>query len=373
MFSNFTYLWNRLLTQPRMMHFTLLAFFLTVFLILLLRPVARRTGLIDMPAGRKTHGIPALLIGGLSMVIAFKIMLVAGLPEPVPVKFWYLTLGLGIVAIAGLLDDFYQLSYGRIFMLQTLAALIVVILGETSLENVGGLFGPADVHLGTIAAVFSVICILGVINAFNMADGADGLAGSLTLVAIVWFAVLASLAGRMRLFTLMIILIGILLGFLAFNLRSPWIKQATVFMGNAGSMSLGFLVAWFSIQLVNVPESSLYPITMVYIIGLPLIDMARVMAARIARGSSPFRADRTHIHHQLLNAGCTVNQVVAIKTAVSAVLGAAGVAGWYFGVPESLMFYAFLLLIAIYFYLTGRAWCRICMFFRNNGSEPVVK
>jgi len=74
-----------------------------------------------------------------------------------------------------------------------------------------------------------------------------------------------------------------------------------------------------------------------------------------------------------LNAGCTVNQVVAIKTAVSAVLGAAGVAGWYFGVPESLMFYAFLLLIAIYFYLTGRAWCRICMVFRKNGSEPVVK
>lgn len=325
-------------------------FILTVVLIWALKPLADRIGLIDIPTKRKIHTVPALLIGGLAMVIAAKIIFLLFFPEPIPSRFWYLLLGLSIIMLCGLLDDLYHLSHRKLFSLQIAAALLVVLVGEAKLDNLGALLGSEELSLGLMAILFSVISIIGLINAYNMADGVDGLAGSLTLVTMIWFAILATLLQRHMVLALILIIIGAIIGFMLFNLRSPWLKRAHIFMGNVGSMSLGFLVAWIAIRLVNFPGSSLYPITMVYIVGLPLLDMARVMILRVIHGRSPFKADRLHIHYQLLSAGFSVNQTVLIKASLTAMLGAAGFAGWYFGVPEYMMFYAYILIFAVYIY-----------------------
>ena len=202
--------------------------------------------------------------------------------------------------------------------------------------------------------------MLGVINAINMADGVDGLAGFLVLIITGWFAVLTCVSGQLMLYQMLLVLAGVVLGFLVFNMRSPWNKQASIFMGNAGSMSLGLLVTWFAVELSGKFSSPVSPITAVWVIALPLMDMSRVMFGRIRQGKSPFVGDHMHIHHMLSSVGYSVSEVVMIKGFICFTLGGIGVLAWYLAVPDWVMFYAFILLLIVYFYLSGRGWCHVC-------------
>jgi UDP-GlcNAc:undecaprenyl-phosphate GlcNAc-1-phosphate transferase len=344
-----------------------LSFFLTVGLILILRPMARRIGLIDQPTQRKNHEVPTILVGGVAIVL----VMLSHLPTlpylglgPLPANICYLAAALALVVMTGFMDDLWQLSFKVIFPLQLCAALVVTLIGGVTIDSLGDLFGFGKVSVASFQLLFTVVCFVGVINAFNMIDGVDGLAGSISLTAVIWFAVLAILSERLRLYTILLVLAGALAGFLLFNLRSPWLKRAQIFMGNAGSMSLGFLMAWFAITLVKNPNVHIYPITMVYVVGLPLIDMARVMLSRVAHGHSPFIGDRRHIHHLLLDAGCSVSQTVLLKTLASAVLGGIGVFGWHYGLPEWLLFYGFIVILSLYFYLTEFRWPDVYRYIR---------
>lgn len=336
----------------------LIAFLLVLVILLMLRPVGRKFGLYDVPIGRKNHKRPVLVIGGIAMVAAFKLVLPSLGPIPDPVA--YLMLALVIICVVGLIDDLYQLSSKTLFLAQIVAGLLVIWLGGTSVQNLGNLFGLGVLHTGPFNIVFTLICMLGVINAVNMSDGLDGLAGFLVLIAAGWLAVLACLSGQLIAYQMLLVLAGVVLGFLVFNMRSPWNKQASIFMGNAGSMSLGLLVTWFSVELSGKVNSPVTPITAVWVIALPLLDMSRVMFGRIRQGKSPFVGDHMHIHHMLSSVGYSVGQVVAIKGFISFMFGGIGVASWYFGVPEWAMFYAFMFVLLAYFYLSGRGWPHVC-------------
>lgn len=336
----------------------LTAFLLVLILLLLLRPVGRKFGLYDVPAGRKNHKRPVLVIGGLGMIISFKLLLTT--LGPIPAAVVYLMLALLLICIVGFIDDLYHLSSKKLFLAQIIAALLVIWLGETAVQNLGNLFGLGQVHTGPFKALFTLVCFLGVINAINMADGLDGLAGFLVLIVIGWFTVLASLSGQSLLYEMLLVLAGVVVGFLVFNMRSPWNKQASIFMGNAGSMSLGLLVTWFAVELSGKFSSPVSPITAVWVVGLPLMDMSRVMLGRIRQGKSPFVGDHMHIHHMLSSVGYSVSEVVMIKGFICFVLGGVGVVSWYLSVPEWVMFYAFMLLLIAYFYLSGKGWCHVC-------------
>lgn len=336
----------------------LIAFFLVLLLLIALRPIGRKFGLYDVPAGRKNHKRPVLVIGGIGMVVAFKILLTT--LGPIPEAVAYLMLALVVICVVGLIDDLYHLSSKKLFAAQIVAGLVVIWLGGTTVQNLGDLFGLGDVHTGPFKVLFTLICVLGVINAINMADGLDGLAGFLVLIVSGWLAVLACLSGQLVLFQMLLLLAGVVLGFLVFNMRSPWNKQATIFMGNAGSMSLGLLVTWFSVELSGKINSPVTPITAVWVIALPLLDMTRVMIGRLRHGMSPFVGDHMHIHHMLSSVGFSVGQVVAIKGIICFVLGGVGVSAWYAGVAEWVMFYAFMLVLVTYFYLSGSGWHHVC-------------
>jgi UDP-GlcNAc:undecaprenyl-phosphate GlcNAc-1-phosphate transferase len=145
-----------------------------------------------------------------------------------------------------------------------------------------------------------------------------------------------------------LILCGALCGYLAVNLRLPGRARASVFMGDAGSMMLGFALTWFSVELSQQGNDPLLPMAAVWIMAVPLIDMAHVMLSRALRGQSMVEADRNHLHHVLARMGLSPNQIVALQAGVGLICGAVGVLSWRLRVPEYLLFYLFLAVLGLY-------------------------
>jgi len=183
---------------------------------------------------------------------------------------------------------------------------------------------------------------VGVMNAMNMSDGLDGLAGALTLAACLNFALAASVAGHSPEFGAICATAGAALGFLMHNTRSPWRARAAVFMGDTGSLLLGLLLGWFAVRLTMAERPALAPIAAVWIIALPIGDTVTLMIRRLLRGRNPFRGDREHLHHILVAAGLTEGKAVALAFALSLAFGFAALAAGWAGVPDYLLFYAYM-------------------------------
>ena len=194
------------------------------------------------------------------------------------------------------------------------------------------------------------------INAMNMSDGSDGLAGGLALIALFFFYLLAYATDQTSLTYLISILCASLIGFLVFNARNPWRKQASVFLGDSGSTMLGFVLAWIAIALSQGGVNKVTPITVMWILALPLLDMIAMVVRRLRLGRNPFAADREHLHHIFVAAGYSESQAVAIIWLVALSFGAVGVAGWYFGVPESVMAVGFVVALVMYYQFVMHAW-----------------
>jgi UDP-GlcNAc:undecaprenyl-phosphate GlcNAc-1-phosphate transferase len=155
--------------------------------------------------------------------------------------------------------------------------------------------------------------------------------------------------------TELMILAGAVAGFLIFNLRSPWQRRALVFLGDTGGLILGLLLAWYSIRLAGgVNASPLRPITAVWIIAVPLLDMGAVMLLRMMQRKSPFSGDRQHLHYVLLDAGLSVSQVVWLKAAASVMFSLLATLAEARGVPEVAMFGAFVVLLLGYIAVLAR-------------------
>jgi UDP-GlcNAc:undecaprenyl-phosphate GlcNAc-1-phosphate transferase len=192
-----------------------------------------------------------------------------------------------------------------------------------------------------------------------MMDGVDGLAGSISFTAFAWYAVVAIDSGLEVQFDTALVLCGAIAGFLFFNLRFPWQPHARVFLGDAGSLMIGFALGWFAIDLTQGPGRTLPPIAALWVLLVPLADCVSLMARRLARRRSPFVADRRHIHHYLLARGLTPNQVVAVLAAASGLFGAVGYFGWRLDVPEPALFWPFFAGFFAYHSWIQRAWRRV--------------
>lgn len=332
----------------------LLAFLVTSLTIWLLKPVAHVVGLVDKPGGRKKHQGDVPLIGGPSM-FAGLLAASATLSDPVP-GLGSLLGAAGLLMAVGVIDDRFNLSPLGRFIAQITAALIVAFSGHAILTDLGNLFSDGRNLLGTWATPFTVLAIVGVVNAMNMSDGMDGSSGSLALVALVSMTVLGWLGGLNGELYLLICVVAIVAAFLAFNLRTPWRSHAQIFMGDGGSMFLGVVLAWFFIHLTQGETRVMTPVTALWIFALPLLDTVCIMLRRVLKGRSPFAPDREHLHHILLAAGYSVNQTLAVMLAFAVTLAAIGVLGFTFEIPESAMFFGFLILFVLYFWAMSRAW-----------------
>ncbi|MEQ1589967.1 MAG: MraY family glycosyltransferase, partial [Gallionella sp.] len=183
------------------------------------------------------------------------------------------------------------------------------------------------------------------INAMNMIDGADGMAGSMALITMIGVAVLCSVTPLGISLTLPLALLGALAGFLTFNSR-VFMSRAKIFMGDAGSMWLGLVLGWF---MAKVAQHAVNPGVIFWLFGLPLIDTLAVMFRRMRSKKSPFKADRTHLHHVLEMRGLSAGRAVLIAALAQAVLVTIGITFYLLQTPTVIVLGSFVVLFGIYY------------------------
>jgi UDP-GlcNAc:undecaprenyl-phosphate/decaprenyl-phosphate GlcNAc-1-phosphate transferase len=289
-----------------------LALFVAAGLTPLVIQMARRRGLVDRGDARKVHKRPTPRLGGIAIVSGFfaPLLSLPFLSADLHRFFaqnrslWVLLACGAAIALLGLFDDLKGASPKQKFLVQIAVAVVMVTLGGYRIENLQVPFGGLY-PVGMLAGPISVLWIVGIINAVNLIDGLDGLAGGVALIVVVTNLILGVVHGDATTILVMTALAGGIIGFLFYNLN-----PAQIFMGDTGSLFLGFVLAAGSLRTSNGSSSAWALLVPVLALGLPIADTLLAFTRRALRGQSPFHPDREHIHHKLLDLGLTHRQVV---------------------------------------------------------------
>jgi UDP-GlcNAc:undecaprenyl-phosphate GlcNAc-1-phosphate transferase len=213
------------------------------------------------------------------------------------------------------------------------------------------------VHLPYVIAVpLTVVALVGLVNAINMLDGLDGLAGGVSVAMLSWLVVLATLQGQGAYQLITVVSVAATAAFLLLNGRWPWRHRAEVFLGDAGSMSLGLIVGWSVIGISQAENPVVSPMAYLWIVALPVMDTLSLTVRRLLRGRHPFIADRDHIHHLFLRAGFTPGGASYCLVAISLAVGGAGVTAALAGVPDWLLGVSLAGLISLHYVFVRYAW-----------------
>ncbi|MGN6512517.1 MAG: UDP-N-acetylglucosamine 2-epimerase, partial [Lysobacteraceae bacterium] len=327
-----------------------IALAVTLFTLFSLRPVARRLGLVDKPDERKRHRGRVPLIGGLCFFIGTVVGLVyLGYMDRLVAS---LLVPAALIVMTGLVDDLYSLSVRSRLVVQGCCVFIVIAATGVYLDSAGRVFGLDDLGFGLFGIPLTIFAVIGLINAFNMLDGIDGLAASQAMVSIAAISLYAhSSLAPFGVLLLLQVLFAALVPYLCVNLG--WPDGRKVFMGDAGSTLIGFLLGWSLIFLSHRGVERLAPVDALWCVALPVMDTLAVMARRVRAGRSPFKPDRQHLHHLLLDAGCTPRQALVAMLAASALLATLG-AGLRTA-PQTVSLLAFAALLAAYVLRFDRA------------------
>jgi len=313
---------------------------------------AVRFDFVDRPGGRKKHQDPVPPIGGLVVFPVF--MILAAVYGVDWHTYGYFFAALALLLVTGGLDDKDAIPPWIKFGMQWIAALLIVLPGQAEIYMMGDLFGFGRFGLGFMALPFSVIATVLLINAVNLMDGLDGLAGGKGFIVMFWFAVACFTAPAMAAAMPVMILMGALGGFLLYNMRHPLRQQASVFLSDAGSMALGLSIAWFSINLAKNFEPIIEPISVAWLLALPIFDTCGQFARRVSEGRHPFEADHDHFHHHFIYAGFSVGQATAIILGISLLTGLIGIGGIAIGLPEAVLTYPWIALLFAHIYMSMR-------------------
>lgn len=328
----------------------LLVFLATVAALELLRRHAGRFGLVSHPGAHRLHSHPTPLVGGLG-VFAGIVVGVCLLPIDQDLRYAVLAAG-AVLVVVGVWDDIKDASFVPRFLAQALAVSLLAYIADVSLRELGSIFNTSHpMALGRWGIALTIFAAVGVINAVNMSDGLDGLAGGLALVTCGALLVASYLSGHGGYVPFLGVTVAALAGFMLYNARIPGFGAARLYLGDAGSLLIGFILAWFLIAMSQGEARAIEPVTALWIFALPLFDTVAALLRRPIQGRSPFRADRTHYHHYLREMGLSVNRTLMTSLACAAVLASIGLYGEFHGVSEHVMFYGFLSVFAAYFAL----------------------
>jgi UDP-N-acetylmuramyl pentapeptide phosphotransferase/UDP-N-acetylglucosamine-1-phosphate transferase len=284
--------------------------------------IALAKHLCDEPGARRSHTVRTPSLGGIGIFAGLIFSLVLWTPFVQFGNLQYILCAFIILFFVGGKDDIQAMNPNTKLLAQILAAAILVILADIRLLGLYGFFGWHTAMPEWLSTVFSIFTILVIINGFNLIDGINGLAaGLVTLVSSIlglWFLQIEHLEFA----TLAFATVGSCVAFLRYN-----VTPARIFMGDTGSLTLGMVTAVLVIEFIDLnaalPPSHLMhlegiPAVAVGVIILPLFDTLRVFTTRIYRGQSPFKPDRRHIHHMLIDCGYTHMQATGILLLVSA-------------------------------------------------------
>ena len=284
------------------------------------RKIARKAKILDYPGGRKLQSAPVAYLGGLAIVtpITFGSLLIvfSSISQDLQTQFYLgLIIPSLVIALVGLLDDLYQLPPWPRFIAQSLVGIFTSIMLYLS----GGGVQLFDNSL--LNGATTTLWVVTIINAINFMDNMDGLATSLSLVISISLFILSYLNGQYLVAALCIALFAACIGFLFWNKR-----PASIYLGDAGALYLGFLLAATSIRIDVYSESILARILVpILIFAIPVIDITQVVIRRVIAGKSPFEGGRDHLSHLLLNRGFSYGKVLTTLTASAAILALCGV------------------------------------------------
>lgn len=275
---------------------------LTAVLMPFFMKLGLRWGMVDMPGGRRIHDDPTPRTGGIAMGLGLLGSLVLA-PALGPLTKGILP-GLVVLFAVGIVDDRYGLDYRIKFGAQLVAVSTALWGTDLELRSLGLIAPGYELPLGILGGPTTALFLLAVINSVNLADGLDSLAGGLCLLSFCATAVLPTKAPDPALISLASCAAGTVIGFLRYNTH-----PAMVFMGDTGSQILGFMLG---ITLLTYHQSASQPQIgiVLFIAGIPILDMLTVIIQRIREGQCPFRADRNHLHHILLQKGLRPHQAV---------------------------------------------------------------
>lgn len=258
--------------------------------------LAIRIGGIDKPDERKVHCTETPRLGGIAIFCAFLFSVLFFIDIDRQIKAFLA--GAVVIFLTGLADDLTGLSPRNKLIGEVLAATVAIISGGITMTTLGNPLGFGEIQLGFCAIPFTIFAVVGVMNAINLIDGLDGLAGGTSAVACLAFGVLSWNIGNSSLLALVAALLGAIVGFLRYNTY-----PARIFMGDSGSLFLGYCMGFFSVMLLKHSGGAVSPVAPLMILGVPILDTLVVMGGRKLDGKSISNPDKTHIHHRLLDLG----------------------------------------------------------------------
>ncbi len=323
----------------------LTALFGALYVLPRLSKIAKAIGLTDKPGNRKVHKEPLPLVGGIGMTIAATFSSLIFVPILGLRGFF---LGLAVLLFIGFLDDFKEIGPFQKFGAQIVATTLLMYFSKAYLLSFGNLLGFGNMNVPNVTWLIwaiTIFCVVGVVNAINLIDGLDGLAGGISFVAFLSFAAHASLTNNHSIMLLNLAFAGAVLGFLRFN----W-APARLFMGDAGSLCLGFSLAFMALVLTQGENTSMRPVAALLILAVPITDTVTVMVKRILRGESPFKADQYHLHHIFIRSGMEREQAVQMIIGVGIIMSVISVLGTVYQLPDYYLFCAFILYFVFYIF-----------------------
>lgn len=282
-----------------------MAFIVSFVSVPLLISLAHSSGAVAMPGKRHIHSHPTPKFGGIA--IAAGVILVAPFIFPIDRVIGSYFASSALMLMLGIIDDIKGTSW-RIKLLFSVVATSIMIFGaDIWIRNLGNLLIFGDINLGLWGIPFTYIAIFGIVNAINLIDGLNGLACGVSSIAFLSFAVFAFISGNETVLYLSLANLGATLGLFRYNY-----PKAKIFMGDSGSLFLGFSLAVLSILLTQGEKNMINPMVPVVILGIPIFDTLRVLSIRILNKRHPFAPDKTHLHHLMIRSGLPPKRVVKI-------------------------------------------------------------
>ena len=297
--------------------------------------ISHKKRLYDVPDARKVHTMPVPRLGGLSffpvilmsmfLVIGFRLYFwdvnVSGLSFNMLYEYLFLFVGMTLLYLVGVCDDLVGVGYRYKFAVQIAAAFLLVLSGNW-FDSFGGLFGIYSVPVW-VGVPFTVFIVVYITNAINLIDGIDGLASGLCCIALSVLSVIFFLRGQYVYALLAICTLGILMPFWCYNVFGNANRGHKLFMGDAGSLTLGYVISFLIIHMsvtneVSPTLSNPYMVIAFSTVLVPLLDVIRVVLHRLREHKNPFLPDKNHFHDKLLRTGMRVRMVMVCIIAISA-------------------------------------------------------
>lgn len=326
------------------------AFASSILTIKILLPLAPHVGLVDLPNERKRHDGAIPLIGGISIFTGVLIASTFFIEQSQIINLYLISSAL--IVFIGTLDDIYDLSVISRIVFQGIVASILVFGAGKYISDFGALFGGGAVNIGTYGMLFTVVAVITAINAFNMVDGIDGLAGSMSIITISSIVILTMLNAPTIDILLPMLIVVATIPYLFYNVSTRNPRGKKIFMGDAGSMYMGLTVIWLLTLSTQPSEANqvpaFKPVTALWLIAVPLMDMFAIMYRRIKSGESPFKADNGHLHHICLSKGLTSRQALWFISSLAIFFATIGVLGDYYQVPTWIMLLGFIAFFCVY-------------------------